>query len=141
MRGRGRMDDQRLGIANVSQQGEEFERVDQLLAGLKATLDSERNQRSPSCGHIFLRAGVIGARLKSGIVDPLDARVLLEVLCHGKRVLRVPLEAEVQRLDTLQQQEGVEGRERRAGVAQPLDARLEDECQGTERLSEGESVV
>src|ERR1035438_2190055 len=93
MRGGGGMDDQRLGIANVGQEGEELERVDQLLAGLKSTLDSEGNQRSPSCGHIFLRAGVVGARLKSGIVDPLDALVLLEVLCHGQGVLRVPLEA------------------------------------------------
>src|SRR5450631_1789740 len=135
------MDDQRLGIANVGQQGEEFERVDQLFASLKAALDSEGDQRALSCWHIFLRACVVGARLKSGIVDPIDARMLLEMLCNGQGVLRVSLKAEVQRLDALQKQEGVEGRERRAGVAQTLDARLEDECQGAERLSERESMV
>ena len=60
---------------------------------------------------------------------------------HGQGILGVALQAQVQRLDPLQQQEGAEGRQGRAGVAQPLHARLEDEGQGAEGLGVGKAVV
>ena len=85
-------------------------------------------------GRYFLGALVVLARLQAGIVDPLNAGMLLQVARHGQRILRVPLHAQVQRLDALQQQECVERRKRRAGVAQPLHARLEDEGERAERL-------
>ena len=63
------------------------------------------------------------------------------MLGHGERVLRVALHAQVQGFDALQQQEGVERRERGAGVAQALHAGLEDEGQRPEGLGVGEAVV
>jgi len=54
--------------------------------------------------------------------------MLLKVLGYGQRVLRVPLHAQVQRFDALKQQEGIEGRQCRSGIAQPLHAGLENKC-------------
>ena len=85
-------------------------------------------------GRYFRRQGVIRAVLQAGIVDPVDLRMLLQVARHGQGVLGVPLHAQVQRLGPLQQQEGVERRQARAGIAQPLHAGLDDERQRAERL-------
>ena len=63
------------------------------------------------------------------------------MLCHGERVLGVALQAQMQCLDALQKQEGVEGRKRRAGITQSLHTRLEDEGQGAESLGIGEAVI
>ena len=63
------------------------------------------------------------------------------MLGDGKRILRVPLQAQMQRLDSLQQQERVERRECRAGVAQTLHASFQDERQRTERFPVGNAVV
>ena len=46
------VDDQRFRVANVGQQGEQLERIDQLLARLVAALDAEGDQRAlarPAC--------------------------------------------------------------------------------------------
>ena len=52
--GRRRMNHQRLGIANVGHKREQLYRVDELLAGLEATLDAERDQRAWPLGRYFL---------------------------------------------------------------------------------------
>ena len=65
----------------------------------------------------------------------------LQELGHRQRVFRVPLHAQVQGLRALQQQEGVEGRQRGAGIAQALHARLDDEGQRPECLGVGDAVV
>ena len=84
---------------------------------------------------------MVAARLEAGIVDPIHAGMPLEVLRDGERVLGVALQAKMERLNALQQKERVERRERRAGVAQALDARLEDERERPEGLGVGKAVV
>ena len=86
-------------------------------------------------GRYFFARCVVGARLEAGVVDPLDAGMLLEMTRDGQRVLRVAFQAQMERLDSLQQQEGAVRRERGAGVAQSLDARFEDEGQRTKGLA------
>ena len=63
------------------------------------------------------------------------------MLRHGQRILRVALHAQVQRFNPLQQQERIERRERRAGVAQPLHARLQNERQRPKRLRVRKAVI
>ena len=63
------------------------------------------------------------------------------MLGDGERVLRVALHAQVQRLSSLQQQECIERRERRAGIAQALHARFEDEGERAEGLGVREAVI
>ena len=47
VRGRGGVDHQRLGVADVRQQAEQLQRVDELLARLVAALDAERDAARP----------------------------------------------------------------------------------------------
>src|ERR1017187_8566855 len=76
-----------------------------------------------------------------GIIDPIDAGVGFEELGYGKGILRVALHTEMKRFGALQQQEGIERRERRAGVAQTLHPGLENERQWSKRFRVGNSVV
>ena len=141
VRGGGGVDDQRLGVADVGQQGEQLDGVDELLARFEAALDAEGDQRALAVGHVLLGAVVVLAGLEAGVVDPLDAGVRFEMLGHGEGVLGVALHAQVQRLEALQKQEGVERREGGAGIAQALDAGLEDEGERAEGFGVGEAVV
>ena len=106
-----------------------------------SALNAEGDERALSGGEILFRAGVVRARLEAGIVDPIDAGMLFEVAGDGESILRMALEAEVERLNTLQEEECAVRRKRGAGVAQSLDARLEDEGERAECLGVGEAVV
>ena len=66
MRGGGRMDHQRLGVADVGQQREKLERVDELLARIVAALDAECDQGPGAVGQILFRSRVVGARSRPG---------------------------------------------------------------------------
>ena len=101
--------------------------LDERPAGLAAALDAEGDQRAAAArehapGDLVVRVG-----LEARVVDPLrppscSSRQL------GDRQARsaVALHAQRQRLDALQEQEGVERRERRARVAQQDGAHAAD---------------
>lgn len=63
---------------------------------------------------------------QAGVVDPLDIGMVGQELRHFPRVLAVPLHAQVERLEALEEEESVEGRKGRPCVAQQLDARLQN---------------
>src|ERR1700761_9017402 len=63
------------------------------------------------------------------------------MLGYGERVLRVAFETEMQGFNALEKQEGIEGRERCAGVTQTLDASFENESQWSEGFVVAEAVV
>ena len=65
----------------------------------------------------------------------------LQVLRDGKRVVADPVHAQCQGLDALQDQERVERRDRRAGVAQRDDAGAADIGRGSQRLGVDDAVV
>src|ERR1019366_10579921 len=75
------------------------------------------------------------------VAHPRDGRVRLEEARDGERVLAVALDAQVQRLQALQEEKRVEGRQRRTEVAQEDDAQAHGERRGAERLREREAVV
>ncbi len=54
VRRRGRMNHQRLGVADVRQQAEQLHRVDEGSARLVAALDAEREQRSRALRQVLL---------------------------------------------------------------------------------------
>ena len=62
-------------------------------------------------------------------------------LCEKERIVRMPLRAATERLETLQEEERAKGVQRRAEVAQDLDADFDRERDGPERLAELEPVV
>ena len=48
------MDDQRLGVADVRQQAEDLDAVDEPAAGLDAALDPERDDPAEAAGQVAL---------------------------------------------------------------------------------------
>src|SRR5690606_18538163 len=73
--------------------------------------------------------------------DAADLRVVGQVLDDLAGVVVVPLDPQAQGLDALEQQEGVEGADGRADVAQQLDPGLDDVGAGPERLPVLQAVV
>src|SRR5512142_986451 len=121
------MNHQRLRIPDVREQAEKFKGIDKLLARFESALDAKRDQRAGAVGQVLLCEAVVLARGQAGIIDPFHARMVLEELRYRERILRVTLHAKVKRLGSLQQEEGVEGRQRSTGVAQSLHTRANDE--------------
>ena len=92
----------------------------------------------------YLSARLPLARLQARVRDPLDLVAPLEPLRHGERVLRMPFHPQAQRLQTLQEQERIERSDRRADVAQVLQAALQHEHRRAKlgrKLREHETVV
>src|SRR3954469_10235577 len=105
MCGRSRMNDQRLYIANIGQQAEQLHRVDECLSCLVPALDTEREQRSRTFRQILLRELVIRTGRQPGIVHPLDRGMLAQMLGNSQRVFGMLLQAQVQRLNSLEKEE------------------------------------
>ena len=126
MRRAGGMDRERLGVADVGEVAEQLEPLDKLAAGLKAALHAEADEPAEAAGQILLGERVGRAALQAGIVHPGHAVVALEELGDLERVGAAALHAEMQRLQTLEHEEGVERADARADVAQELQPHLHD---------------
>src|SRR5436189_5603287 len=74
-------------------------------------------------------------------MHPTDSRMLLQELRDLQRVLAVPLHAQGERLQTLKQQEPIEGADAAARVAHRLYTRLHGEGEIAKRLVEAYTVV
>ena len=112
------MDDQRPGIADIGEMGDDLQAFDEGDPGLVAALDAEGEDRTGALRAEPLLGGVVGMVGKARIFDPVDLRMRLQVLGDGQRVVAVALHAQRQRLDAGQDHEGVHRRDRRAEIAQ-----------------------
>ena len=108
VRRRSRMDDERLDVRDIGQQAEYLQVVDELLGRLSAALDLERENRDAAIREVLLVELMIRMIRESRMIDFRDMRVLGKVVDDLERVLNVTLNAQRQRLRTLQQQEGIE---------------------------------
>ena len=126
------MDDEALHVGHVGQQGEDLQRVDELPGCLLPALYLEGEDAGSALGEVLLVEHMVGMRREGRMVHLRDERVLREVLHHLQRVLRVSLDAEGQRLDALQENPGIEGRDGSPCVAQNdgTDAGHEGCCSG-----------
>lgn len=93
----------------------------------KKGLPGSRAERKGSGGAALLRELVRRVRGEPRVGHPRDLRVLLEVLRERDRVAVVPLHAQAERLEPLQEEEGAERVEGGAQVAEALDARADHE--------------
>uniref|UniRef100_A0A0N4ZJU5 NAD-specific glutamate dehydrogenase n=1 Tax=Parastrongyloides trichosuri TaxID=131310 RepID=A0A0N4ZJU5_PARTI len=144
--GRGRVADQRLGVADVDQTGEDLHRVLEAGARLAAAplfngSDAKGQQTGRLAAEVLLNQRVGRMVFQSGVVDPFHLGVGLQPLGDGGRVLDVTVHAQGQGLQPLQDQEAVERRQRRAGVAQRHHARAADEGRRAKRLGVDHAVV
>ena len=126
VRGAGRVDDERLGIAHIRQVREEFDVPDQLLARFQSTLDAEANNGTVAMCMVFRRRFMLRVAREAGIAHPIDGGMAFQELCDAQGVLAMALHTQGQRLQPLQEEEGVERRDSRADIAQQLHARFDD---------------
>jgi hypothetical protein len=135
------VDRERLRVADVREVAEQLQALDERLAGRRAAAHAERDERAVAAAQHAISDLAIRARRQAGVVDPLDRLVPGQVLGDGQAVLRVALHPQRQRLDALQEQERVERRERRSGVAQQHRARPPDVSGRAERVAPDDAVV
>ena len=110
--------------------------LDEALARLAAAREVEREHGARPAREVLR-----GERLARRVPDCGDLGPRREELRDAERVLDVPVHPQAQRLDPLQEEEGVERAERGAEVAQRLGAQLHQEAVDAERLVERETVV
>src|SRR5208337_430962 len=135
------MNYQRLRVADICEQAEQLQRIDEALAGFKTSTNAERDQRARAGREVLLRSLVVLACRQPRIVHPLHIGMTGEELSHRERVFRMTFQAEMQRFRALQQQEGVKRRQAGSGVSQSLYSRFDDEGEIAERLGVGDAVV
>src|SRR5216684_6879148 len=109
MRGAGRMDDQRFGIANIGQVREQFDVANELFASLQSALDTKTENSSIAMSVIFGRDLVLRMTGQAGIADPIDSRMTFQELGDAQGILAVTLHTQRQGLQPLQEQPRVEG--------------------------------
>ncbi len=132
---------QGLGVADVDQAHHQLQRVDEARAGGAAALDAEGQARRRAAPQVAPGQGVLGVVGEAGVFHPGHLRMLLQVAGYGEGVVAVALHAQRQGLQALQDEEGVERRERRAHVAQRHHPAAADEGGGAEGLGVGHAVV
>ena len=139
--GGGGVDHQRFDVGHVGQQGEDGQVVDELVGLGLAALDVKGKDGSAAVGEVLLIQGVVGVVGQAGVVDLLHLGVVLQKLHDLLGVLDVAVQPQGQGLDALEQQEGVEGRDGRAGVTQQNRPDVGHEGSGTGGVHEAHAVV
>ena len=117
--GRGRMDDQRLRVADVGQQAEDLDASMSRAPASAPPLTPNVTMPPKPPLEVLLGERVRRVRGEARVADPGDLRAGLQPLGDGQRVLAVALDAQRQRLEALEEQERVE----RAESAAPMSRR------------------
>jgi hypothetical protein len=110
-------------------------------ARVPAALDAKGEDARGAPAHVFPYQRVVLVIRQAGVVHPGHLLVALEELGDLERVLANAFDAQRHRLDSLQDQEGVEGADRRAHVAQRHDTGATDERCRSQRLGVDHAVV
>src|SRR3546814_7621139 len=120
------MDGQAARVAEVGDVVEQLQRIDEAAARGGAAGQLEADQAAEAALQIGVGAAPALAVLQRREDHLDDVAVPFEELGHGHGIAAMLANAQRQRLQPLQEQEGVEGAERVAEVALQRDARLED---------------
>lgn len=138
MRRRRRMNHERLRIAHIRQVARQLQPVDHARADLRvlAALHAEAQHAAERAGAEHRLRELVGRVARQpGVGDPGDFGVRLQVLGEGERVGAVPLGAQREGFEALEEKEGAEGVHARAEVAQDLDAGFDGEGERAEGLA------
>ncbi len=92
----------------------------EVLVGVARRVQVEREHRARAAREIGARRLVPRAGFEAGVVHARDRGMLLEETCHAERILAVTRDAQVERLDALQQLERIERRQRRPEIVHVL---------------------
>ena len=141
VRGGGRVAGERLRVADVDQSREQLQRVLEPRAALEPALHAEADDAAGLAAEVLLHQAVVGVVGQARVVHPADLRMLFQVLGDRHRVLADAVHAQRERLDALQDQEGVHRRECRAHVAKRHHTRAADVGCRAQRLGVDDAVV
>jgi hypothetical protein len=101
---------QRLGITQIDEARHEFERIVKLNGGLKAALQTNSHQRAGTSSQVLFRERMIGTGSESRIINPLNPGIIAQELGYFPAILYVTVKPQRDRLNSLQQQKGAQGR-------------------------------
>ena len=110
----GRMLDQRFGIPQADGAADQCKPVHHRDTSAIAAFQLKRDHAAKA-RHLALGQVVLFERGEARIVDPRNARMSIQHLRHLHRVLSMALHPQFQRLQSAQDQHGIEGREHGAG--------------------------
>ena len=80
------MNDQRLYVSNIGQQGEDLQAVNEPECLFLTALDLKGENRSAAIGEILLIQGMVRMVRQAGVVDLGDLRVLYQIFNDRLRV-------------------------------------------------------
>ena len=130
-----------FGVSEIGQMREQADGVDELNSRLQSAFDAKTENCPEPVLHVLLGQRVGGVAGEAGIVHPIYRRVRFQELGHLQGVVAVPLNPQGEGFNSLQNQESVEGAQRRADVAEQLDAHLDDVGERPKRLHELHIVI
>ena len=117
--GRGRrVDDQRLHICHICQQGEQLQIVDELLRGLCVALDLKGEDRAAAVREVFLIQFLL-RRIRGyrRMMYLLYLRMLVQILYNFQCILHMALHAQGECLKSLKEEECMERRKGRTHIS------------------------
>ena len=112
-----------------------------LDAGRVAAAHAEGQHGARALRHVALGEVVVAVARQPGVADPGHLVVLRKPLRDRERVVGMALHAKRQRLDAGDEEEGVEGRDRRPEIAQAEHAAGDGESKVPERLVQLHAVI
>ena len=113
MRGVIGVDHQALDVRHVGQKGEDLQSVDEGIGLFLAAFDIEGKDRSASAWEVFLVKVMLGMARERRVAYALHLGMGRQVFHHLLCILRMPVQAQGQCLQALQEDPGIEGRDGR----------------------------
>ena len=142
VRGRGRMDNQGLCVADIGQMRKELDVVHDVETSLATTLDAKDQSTAERIVMEELLGRLVGGViLQSGVADPGDLGVLLEELGNCQGVVGVALDAQGQVLQANADELSRVGREGGTEVAKLVGQDAGGERRGRSGVGKDQTVV
>ena len=112
------MNHQTLHVSHVSQQREDLQGVDELPGLFLTALDLEGEDGGATVGEVLLIEFVVVMAREGRMVHLGHLGMVGEEIDHLQGILHMTLYAQAQRLDTLQEDKGIEGRDGSTSITQ-----------------------
>ncbi|MPN34745.1 hypothetical protein SDC9_182239 [bioreactor metagenome] len=102
------MDHQGLDIGHIGEKGENFQTIDKRLCVLRAALDLKGENGAAAVREVLFIQFMVWAVRKGRMIDFFHIGMVFEELDDLERIFHMALNAQGERLQSLQKQEGVE---------------------------------
>ena len=135
------VDDQRLHVGHVGKEGEDLQRINELEGFVLAALDLEGEDGSTAVREVFLIGCVVGVVRQGRMVNLGHLGVLGKVVHDLQRIGHVPLDAQGERFQALEEDETAHRGERGAGIPEQDSAGAGDVGGGADGIGKDDPVV